>query len=154
MARDSLLELGLNRDHISIVDQSSNQRTVNTPAAHGSFWAHIKEMFMPDEDRSTLEESVRRGGFVVIATADDARADEVIARLERAGAVNLNEREEQWRAGGWKGEASPTASERSNIPCGRSFTGSHRFSRVCHNRKLCVGASDRQPRGRGYDPGY
>lgn len=116
MARDSLLELGLNRDHISIVDQSSNQRTLNTPAAHGSFWAHIKEMFMPDEDRSTLEESVRRGGFVVIATADDARADEVIARLERAGAVNLNEREEQWRAGGWKGEASPTAIERSNIP--------------------------------------
>lgn len=115
-AHDSLLELGLNQDHISIVDQSSSQRTVHTPAAHGSFWAHMKEMFMPDEDRSTLEESVRRGGFVIIATADDARADEIIARLERAGAVDLKEREEQWRADGTKDGASLSGTGRSDIP--------------------------------------
>jgi len=104
-ARDGLLDLGLNRDQISIVDQSSSHHTANTPAGHGSFWAHVKEMFMPDEDRSTIDESLRRGGFVLIATADDARADEAIARLERAGAVDLKEREDQWRAGGWSGSA-------------------------------------------------
>jgi uncharacterized protein (TIGR02271 family) len=109
-ARDSLLDLGLNRDQVSIVDQSSSQHTVNTPAGRGSFWAHVKEMFMPDEDRSTLDESIRRGGFVVIATADDARADEAIDRLERAGAVDLKEREEQWRAGGWN-ESAPVPPE-------------------------------------------
>jgi len=104
-ARDSLLDLGMNRDQISIVDQSSSHHTANTPAGHGSFWAHVKEMFMPDEDRSTIDESLRRGGFVLIATADDAHADEAIACLERAGAIDLKEREAQWRAGGWSGSA-------------------------------------------------
>ena len=104
-ARDSLLDLGIDGDQISVVDQSSSHRTANTPAGHGSFWAHVKEMFMPDEDRSTIDESLRRGGFVLIATADDARADEAIARLERAGAIDLKEREAQWRAGGWSGSA-------------------------------------------------
>jgi uncharacterized protein (TIGR02271 family) len=104
-ARDSLLDLGVDGDQISVVDQSSSHRTANTPAGHGSFWAHVKEMFMPDEDRSTIDESLRRGGFVLIATADDARADEAIARLERAGAIDLKEREAQWRAGGWSGSA-------------------------------------------------
>ena len=104
-ARDSLLDLGVDGDQISVVDQSSSHRTAKTPAGHGSFWAHVKEMFMPDEDRSTIDESLRRGGFVLIATADDARADEAIARLERAGAIDLKEREAQWRAGGWSGSA-------------------------------------------------
>ena len=102
-ARDSLLDLGMDGDQISVVDQGSSHRTANTPAGHGSFWAHVKEMFMPDEDRSTIDESLRRGGFVLIATADDACADEAIARLERAGAIDLKEREDQWRASGWSG---------------------------------------------------
>lgn len=102
-ARSGLLELGLQPDHISIVDQRSSQHSVQTPAARGTFWAHLKEMFMLDEDRSTLEEGIRRGGYVVVATVDDARADEAISRLESAGAIDLNEREDQWRAAGWTG---------------------------------------------------
>ena len=110
-ARDALLGLGLQTDHISIVDQTSGQRSVNTAAARGSFWAHVKEMFMPAEDRDTLEESVRRGGFVVIATVDDSRADEAIAQLESSGAVDLNEKEENWRASGWKAGAGRSESD-------------------------------------------
>ncbi|MFL6606496.1 MAG: YsnF/AvaK domain-containing protein [Steroidobacteraceae bacterium] len=98
-ARNSLLELGLDREQISITDQSSSEQAVRTPEARGSFWAHIKEMFMPDRDRYTIEESMRRGGCVLVATADDDQADEAIARLERAGAVNLDERESEWAAG-------------------------------------------------------
>ena len=104
-ARNGLLELGLQPDHISIVDQRSSQHTVHTPAARGTFWAHVKEMFMPDEDRSTLEEGIRRGGYGVVATVDDARADEAVSRLESAGAIDLEEREGQWRAAGWTGAA-------------------------------------------------
>jgi len=115
-ARSSLLDLGLDRDHISIVDQQSSQHTTDSPAVRGSFWAHLKEMFMPDDDRNTLEESIRRGEYVVVATVDDARVDEVIARLERAGAVDLNAREDQWRAGGAnRGAAVPDSSGNSDV---------------------------------------
>jgi uncharacterized protein (TIGR02271 family) len=108
-ARDSLLELGFDRDQVSITDRSSTEHTLHTPAAHGSFWANVKEMFMPERDRHTIEESIRRGGYVLVATVDEARADEAVARLEQANPVDLEERESQFRAGGWTGR-SDTAS--------------------------------------------
>jgi len=101
-ARAQLIDLGIPSDRITLTDQSSlRERKLETPQARGSFWAHIKEMFMPDHDRHTYEESMRRGGCVLVATVNDSRADEAIACLERAGAVDLNERENQWRAQGW-----------------------------------------------------
>jgi uncharacterized protein (TIGR02271 family) len=121
-ARDSLLELGLQREQISIADQSSSERAVRMPEARGTFWAHIKEMFMPDRDRHTIEESMRRGGCVLVATADDDQADEAITRLERAGAVDLEERETEWRAAGWNATAStakPGTTTESNIAAAR-----------------------------------
>jgi uncharacterized protein (TIGR02271 family) len=115
-ARSGLLDLGLQPNDISIVDQRSSQHTVQTPAARGTFWAHVKEMFMPEEDRSTLEEGIRRGGYLVVATVDDARADEAISRLESAGAVDLDEQEGQWRAAGWTGAApAPDRSGQSDV---------------------------------------
>jgi uncharacterized protein (TIGR02271 family) len=101
--RDSLLQLGLSREHISISDQDSSERTVRTPEAHGGFWAHVKEMFMPDSDRQTIDESIRRGGCVLVASVDDTRADEAVSQLENAGAIDLEERESQWRADSSRG---------------------------------------------------
>src|SRR4051812_32691609 len=83
-ARESLMSLGLSREKVSITDQGSSERTLHTPEARGGFWAHIKEMFMPDADRHTVEESMRRGGCVLVATVDDDVADEAIERLDRA----------------------------------------------------------------------
>ena len=57
---------------------------------------------MPDRDRHAYQESVRRGDSVLVATVDDARADEAIACLDRAGAIDLDERESKWRSEGWQ----------------------------------------------------
>ncbi|MBV9913979.1 MAG: hypothetical protein JOZ93_15465, partial [Sinobacteraceae bacterium] len=100
-ARRSLMELGLQQDRINITDQSSSLRSTQTHEARGSFWAHIKEMFMPEEDRHAYEEGLRRGSCMLVATVDDAQADDAIARLETAGAIDLNERESHWRTEGW-----------------------------------------------------
>jgi len=102
-ARNKLIDMSIPGDRVTITDQSSSgERTLRTPNARGSFWAHVKEMFMPDHDRHTYEESVRRGGYMLIATVDDDVADEAIACLERAGAVDLNDREAKWRSEGWQ----------------------------------------------------
>jgi uncharacterized protein (TIGR02271 family) len=100
-ARNSLLELGLGPEQITITDQGSAERTVEHSRGTGTFWAHIKEMFMPDRDRDMYQESLRRGSCVLVATVDDTRADEAIACLDRAGAVDLDERESKWRSEGW-----------------------------------------------------
>ena len=102
-ARDQLTELGLNREDISIVDQSTSEHSARSQGQQGSFWAHVKQMFMPQGDRATYEESLRRGGYLLTANVDDERADEAIAQLESAGAVDLEQRETQWRAAGWNG---------------------------------------------------
>jgi uncharacterized protein (TIGR02271 family) len=121
-ARMSLLELGLGPEQVSLTDHSSHERTVQPPQAQGTFWSHIKEMFMPDQDRRTLQESLRRGSCVVVATMDDDHADQAIACLERAGAIDLDEQEARWRAEGWKPEsdaeppAAPLADGNPTIP--------------------------------------
>jgi len=101
MARYGLLELGLSPEQVTITDPSSAERTVEHPQGRGTFWAHIKEMFMPDRDRHTYQESLRRGSCVLVATVDDDRADEAIACLDRAGAIDLDQRESTWRSEGW-----------------------------------------------------
>ena len=103
-AEKQLLELGIPREHINIVDKSS--REYSAAAVEGTqkgVWQTIKEMFMPDEDSATYEESIRRGGFMVIAAVDDTRSDQTIRILEDAGAVDLERRQEEWRATGWAG---------------------------------------------------
>jgi uncharacterized protein (TIGR02271 family) len=105
-ARDSLVDLGLEADRISISDRDSSEFRTETKEARGGFWAHVKALFMPDSDRETIEESMRRGGCVLMAAVDDTRADEAISRLEAAGAIDLDARESEWRAAGWRGGAA------------------------------------------------
>jgi uncharacterized protein (TIGR02271 family) len=124
-ARDSLLELGFQRDQISITDRSASEHTLRTPGAHGSFWAHVKEMFMPERDRHTIEESIRRGEYVLVADVDEARVDEAVERLELSGAVDLDEREGQWRAAG-RTSGSDTAADASASTAAGDATGSAR----------------------------
>lgn len=106
-ARDSLLDLGIEREQISIVDQSSSELSTQSDTHRGGFWAHVKQMFMPDDDRATLDESLRRGNSVLTASVEDDGVDDAIACLERAGAIDLDERAAQWRTEGWQGGPMP-----------------------------------------------
>ena len=102
-ARTQLLEKGVPRDRITIADQSNwDERKLETPHSRGSFWTHVKEMFMPEEDRQTYEESLRRGGYLLVATVDEDACEATVACLEQAGAVDLDTREGQWRSEGWQ----------------------------------------------------
>jgi len=110
-AREDLLGLGLQPERISITDQASSERSVEGGDHRGGLWAHMKEIFMPNRDRATIDESLRRGGTVLVANVDDTRADEACARLDRAGAVDLDAREAEWRASGWNDNGHTGRSE-------------------------------------------
>ena len=73
---------------------------------------------MPDEDAVTYEESIRRGGFMVIAAVDDTRSDQAIRILEEAGAVDLERRQEEWRAAGWGGPQLASVESRAAAGAG------------------------------------
>ena len=56
---------------------------------------------MPDEDRHTYEEGVRRGGAVLTADVDDDSLDEAVRVLEEANSIDIDDRSSQWRSSGW-----------------------------------------------------
>lgn len=102
---DRLRQLGIPSDRIHIHDNTSATAD-STHEGHG-LWATIKNAFLPDDDRRTYEEGVRRGGFLLTADVDEAQADQAIRVLHSAdNAVDIDERADQWRAQGWN---TPTA---------------------------------------------
>ncbi len=110
-ARDRLLELGLLPENIEILDQDApGYSSASASAEHKGLWASIKEMFIPDDDRRAFEESIRRGGYLLVASVEAEQADEALEALEGSNAVDLTRRQEQWRTEGWTGQDTSVAS--------------------------------------------
>jgi len=84
-----------------IIDKSSAGS--EGPGESRGFWADLKDAFMPDEDRTSYEEGVRRGGFLLCATVDESKADKACGILQSSGSVDFDSREQQWREEGWTG---------------------------------------------------
>jgi hypothetical protein len=54
------------------------------------------------EHASTYHEAVQRGSSVVVVDArDEAQAEQAVECLHQLGAINVDERAQQWRASGW-----------------------------------------------------
>ena len=102
-AKDRLKSARVDVDHIHLHDKSStgfNEKSYSTHQDRG-FWDSIKNAFVPDEDRHTYEEGVRRGGTLLTADVDDDCVDEAVRILEEANTVDIDDRSNQWRQSGW-----------------------------------------------------
>ena len=104
-AADRLTAVGIDRNTVSIVRQDATAVAPETAERReeGGFFNALADLFMPDEDRYTYAEGIRRGGALLTASVDDALADEAIRILDDAGAVDLDTRASEWRAAGWRG---------------------------------------------------
>ncbi len=109
-AKERLAQSSVPAEHVQIHDQSSegyDEDSYSTKAKPG-IWASIKHALMPDEDRHTYEEGIRRGGFVLTADVDEDNVDEAVGVLDDAETVDIHDRAQQWRSEGWQG-AAPVA---------------------------------------------
>ena len=110
-AKQRLQAARVDVDHIHIHDKSSagyNESGYSTHDDRG-VWDSIKNAFVPDEDRHTYEEGMRRGGALLTADVDDDCIDEAVRVLEGANTVDIDERSSQWRASGWDHPGAGTA---------------------------------------------
>jgi stress response protein YsnF len=114
-AVDDLLLAGIPRQQISQTGGEDIGQLGTAPARteEKGFWESLKDMFMPEEDRAVYAEGLRRGGYLVSVRTDEADFDRVVDILDNDGAVDLNEREDQWRAEGWTSSGGRAASDRS-----------------------------------------
>lgn len=101
--RQRLLDANLHADNVRIHDKSSVGEAGYSSHQEPGMWASIKNAFLPDEDRHTYEEGVRRGGFLLTADVDAHQADEAVRALDEAhvNTVDIDERASQWKSEGW-----------------------------------------------------
>jgi hypothetical protein len=72
-------------------------------AVAGGLIGALTDLGVEKDDAELYAESVRRGGSLVTARADEPRADEVAAILRKNGAVDIARRAEEWKSDGWTG---------------------------------------------------
>jgi uncharacterized protein (TIGR02271 family) len=111
-AKDRLKAANVDADNVHVHDKSSagyKEAGYSTHQDRG-MWDSIKNAFLPDEDRHTYEEGVRRGGAVLTADVDDDHVDEAVRVLEGAGSIDIDDRAGQWRSSGWEHPAGSSAS--------------------------------------------
>jgi len=103
-AADSLKLLGVRSAQIQIAEGSDPQNT--DTAAEPGFWETLKNMFLPAEDHHSYAEGLKRGGFLVSANVEPELYDRALEIVESGGAVDMDEREQNWRSSGWQGYQS------------------------------------------------
>ena len=112
-AADRLRHMGLGTADVAIHDAGAGAGTERmSGSATGEpkgFLASLSDFFVPDDERTTYEEGVRRGGSVLTVRAEESNFDAVSDVLEEAGAVDLDTREAEWRSQGWSGQSETLA---------------------------------------------
>ena len=124
-AKADLITAGVSANDITIVGSDAEQFTVESDRPHG-FWHALSNWFLPDDERRTYAEGLRRGGFALSVKTDDHLYSRVIDVLDRDGAVDLDEREMSWRDEGWSNDKSllgPSALDAAYLPAGAGTAG-------------------------------
>lgn len=72
-------------------------------AVAGGLIGGLTDMGVSKDDAEYYAESVRRGGALVTVRADDSRAERAADIMRDHGAIDIDQRAEQWRERGWTG---------------------------------------------------
>jgi uncharacterized protein (TIGR02271 family) len=103
-------EAGVARSDVEVIAQETSASASGADAETG-FVASLKNLFVPDDDRASYSEAVRRGGFLLTAKVEQTAAERAMNILEEHGAVDLDERQRAWRAEGWTGHQGTSAAQ-------------------------------------------
>ncbi|MDN4633656.1 YsnF/AvaK domain-containing protein [Sphingomonas sp. PsM26] len=123
-AKNRLEAANVETGHISIHDKTSSgfHATGKSTTQDPGVWGSIKNAFVPDEDRHTYEEGVRRGGFLLTADVNDDNIDAAVRVLEESDSIDVDDRAQQWKSSGW--DHTPAAAVGAGV--GAAAYGSHR----------------------------
>lgn len=105
-AVDALVAEGIPESSIRLLPGYENDGDLQpaTPDVRQGFWQSLTDFFMPEQDRHSYAEGLSRGGYMVaVSNISGAHYDRVLEILDREGALDLEQEEEQWRGTGWTG---------------------------------------------------
>ena len=107
----SWLGIGIAHDAISIHGTDGGTgASSETATEEPGFWASLANFFMPDEDRHTYAEGLKRGSYMLSARVPDELEEAAADILESSEPIDLDERSASWRQNGWAGYEAGTSS--------------------------------------------
>jgi len=109
---EELVKAGFARAGVSLVE-GNKAPSASTASYESGFWESLKDLFFPEEDRSTYAEGLRRGGYLVTASTTEANYQRAVDILDRQGAIDIDQRAQSWRKEGWTGYAATSAAGQS-----------------------------------------
>ena len=100
-----VIAAGVPSSMVSVVagHEGGTTGTTSTGASEEGFWGSVKNLFAPEEDKHAYAEGLSRGGYLLTAHTSQAHYETVLDILDHEGAVDMNERETQWKSEGWTG---------------------------------------------------
>lgn len=105
-----LREAGIAQDSMRLVPSDEGNTAGSGSASSGQategFWDALRDLFLPDEDRHTYAEGLRRGGYLVTLHVSDAQYERALDILDDEGTIDIDERAQSWRSEGWTGSSS------------------------------------------------
>jgi uncharacterized protein (TIGR02271 family) len=123
---DLVQRVGIARERVRLHAAEGDAAGTATAARRDEdrgFWATLRNLFLPEEDAYAYSEAIRRGGFLVSAEVEEGQVDRALAALEARGAVDLDQREAEWRSQGWTGYATTTATGAATTAADATTTG-------------------------------
>ncbi|WP_245422272.1 DUF2382 domain-containing protein [Alsobacter soli] len=128
-AVQALTEEGFAREDIRMVEgnQSASGYNEEYSGSGEGFWASLRDLFFPEEDRHVYAEGLRRGGYLVSVRTTPDTYERAADILDDEGTLDLDQREAAWRSQGWSGYAGSdyagTASTGTSAPVSASSMG-------------------------------
>ncbi|UVF20698.1 YsnF/AvaK domain-containing protein [Microvirga terrae] len=138
---------GIARDSIRLTpgdEDAGTSRGTDTqsfPEASVGLWDSLRDLFLPDEDRHTYAEGLRRGGYLISVNAADADYERVIDILDDEGTIDIDERADSWRSEGWTGAADVGTSDVLSGSTANLTTGTSSTSGTSRRSESTVGAA-------------
>ena len=114
-AVSTLSAKGVARDRVQVSESTASVATASSSAAQDDgVMSHVKhffsDLFGNEDHAAPYAEAVRRGGAIVKVNVEgDDELNRATEALDDAGAVDIEERANQWRAQGWQGAAQPAS---------------------------------------------
>jgi uncharacterized protein (TIGR02271 family) len=112
---DELVESGFQRGDVRLENSSKGEHAFEADEGHehagSGLIGGLRGAGVPRQDAETFAEGVRRGGTVLILSCQDRDALRAYDIMARHGSIDMDERSEIWRQGGWSGFGEITAGE-------------------------------------------
>jgi uncharacterized protein (TIGR02271 family) len=118
-AEENLIAAGFPRTSVRLIPGNEPRSAGAQPRQSEGFWEALKDFFFPEEDRYTYAEGLRRGGYLVTASASDARYEKALEILDNEGTIDIDERATSWREEGWQGIVPGAAATGTTAAGGR-----------------------------------